>query len=230
MEYCPNTSSEFLFLKNGTSALPLVQLNQEQEECLKKAHTFLGYHALKAGKPGMISTADMMQAMYAATDRVLSPSECSKLMELFSSDPNYMSYNDLKRLLCSGYLYPESNGRNWVALSLAEAETLRRVLHLRQMGPKRPDDPTNRTEIALRYSLLNGTPSAQSGDGGVIIDATALWARNGTAATAYEGAVAYNAFRFFDGDMHFPVSGLNILVRILQGRYTSFLIVEHLLM
>lgn len=39
------------------------------------------------------------------------------------------------RLLRTGKLRPEQKGRMWVAVSLAEAETLRRVMHLRQNRP-----------------------------------------------------------------------------------------------
>jgi hypothetical protein len=38
----------------------------------------------------------------------------------------------LERMLLTAFLRPEESGRQFVVLSLAEAETLRRVMHLRR--------------------------------------------------------------------------------------------------
>ncbi len=75
-------------------------------------------------------------------------------------------------------------GRYWVALSLAEAETVRRILHIRKK--KNPLSLINNatTEVPLRYSIM-------SAPGGIVFDASWRWQRAGTEATPYEAAVAH---------------------------------------
>jgi len=163
-------------------------------------------------------------------------------------DDGVLSFEGLGKLLRQGKIHPQHKGRYYVALSLAEAETLRRVLHVRGAServviPTKLAAPQASAEIALRYSLVAtpGTARSGTGDGGVVFDASAGWRRGVgeveaeiegavggcqggggvvTGATASESAVAHNAFRFFDGDMHYSDAGLNTLVRGLQGSDT----------
>lgn len=94
-------------------------------------------------------------------------------------------------------------------------------------------------EVALRFSpVASRDPSSKArylaGDGGVVFDASAGWATpagalvpaspgEGTTlalSTAFEAGVVHNAFRFFDGDMHYAEAGLNLLVKALQAGST----------
>ena len=104
-----------------------------------------------------------------------------------------------------------------MALSLAEAETVRRILHMRKKHHSQELIPNCRTEVALRYSPMCGPEAAAAGDGGVVFDASWGWLRNGSLASDYESAVAHNSFRFYDCDMHYTDAALNILIRTLRG-------------
>jgi hypothetical protein len=90
-------------------------------------------------------------------------------------------------------------------------------------------------ELALRYSPVASPGAPSAGDGGIVFDSSAGWREavngkgkggggggggGGTRATPSESAVAHNAFRFFDGDMHYSEAGLNTLVRGLQRSST----------
>ena len=81
-------------------------------------------------------------------------------------------------------------------LSLAEAETIRCILHLRQGKPV--IDGTD-TALALRCITAHDA----------VFDCTA----NHPASPAYQLAVSHNCFRFIDGAMHFKPAELNILLR-----------------
>ena len=66
---------------------------------------------------------------------------------------------------------------------------------------------------------MNGPDSPLAGDGGVILDASYNWRNNGTSATPYEAAKAHNSFRFFDCDMHYAPSALNVMIKSIHGRF-----------
>eukprot|EP01038_Epipyxis_sp_PR26KG_P004031 gene4031-5768_t len=216
LEYSPSTTPEFLRLKSKEDFH--VQLSESQNIALSKAHTLLGFHAAAAGFPHFLSHDDLKHAIKAATDVIPSDEMVTSLMNQFAKqNPPYLALDEFRDLLTCGILYPEHIGRHWVALSLAEAETIRRILHVRKK--KNPEALINHasTEVALRYSPMCALGAPLSGDGGVVFDASWGWQRNGTKATSYEAAVAHNSFRFFDCDMHFSSSALNILVRVLHG-------------
>jgi hypothetical protein len=127
-------------------------------------------------------------------------------------------------------------------VSLAEAETIRRILHLRKRCDNQCIIPNLSAELALRYSPMCEPDAPKAGDGGVIFDASWGWQPSErrvtggsistectqfskgnkffspTGATAYEAAVAHSSFRFFDGDMHFSDPALNVLIRVVRGR------------
>ena len=106
-----------------------------------------------------------------------------------------------------------------MAVSLSEAETIRRILHIRTRNTTASGIGLagNKTELALRYSPMSTPGAPLAGDGGVVFDATPSWTQNGTGATTYEAALAHSAYRFFDGDVHFAQAALNILIRVLNG-------------
>ena len=86
--------------------------------------------------------------------------------------------------------HPVVPDRHWVAVSLAEAATVRRVLHIgnnseRNNGGGGKNEEKNGAfnvlkgaNIALRYSPL-ATPGAETkGDGGLLFDVSAQWRHN----------------------------------------------------
>lgn len=218
MEYAPSTDPADLCLKTVDEVR--VELSEEQERALAKAHTLLGFEGMAVGKPHHLTRRDLANAITAAIDQTPTEEMLDSIMATFSADKEFLTFNEFRNLMTSGTLYPEHKGRNWVALSLAEAETIRRILHNRQRrvnGQQQPVIDNATTEVALRYSLMNGPNSSLAGDGGVVLDASRNWLDQGSAATAYEAAKAHNSFRFFDCDMHFAPSALNVLIKVIHG-------------
>jgi hypothetical protein len=162
-----------------------------------------------------MARADLRSAIHAIMALEPADSFIDAIMKQFATD-NHVPYVEFRKLVTGGMLYPEHVGRHYVVLSLAEAETIRRILHVRK--EKYPTViPGANTEVALRYSPKATIGAPPAGDGGFILDASPQWMSKGTGATAYEAAVAHSCFRFFDCDMFFPNSALDVLVRTLQG-------------
>jgi hypothetical protein len=214
LEYAPSTASQLLRLK--TPAEYSRTLSEEQERALARAHTLLGFHAAAAGKVGSISREDLRHAVKAVTDEIPSDALLDHIIDKFSSDKAHLSLSEFRELLLSGMLHPEHVGRKYVALSLAEAETIRRILHIRKRTPDQKVIPGHDTELVVRYSHVSSPRAPLAGDGGLIFDASIGW-KSGTGATAFEASVAHSCFRFFDCDMHFPIPALNLLIRSLTG-------------
>ena len=81
-------------------------------------------------------------------------------------------------------------GRYWVAVSLAEAETLRRALHVKADAPLLARAKGKPPKIALRYAPLAAPGAPAAGDGGVLLDASRGWWRAALAADAHGDAHA----------------------------------------
>jgi hypothetical protein len=194
----------------------VVKLTEEQELALAKAHTLLGFYASASGHPHFLNIEDLKNAIEAVIDEKPSEKMMHDILSHFSSDKKLIGLDDFRSLLTCGKLHPTHAGRNWVAVSLAEAETIRRVLHVRKN--QKEIIPNSSTELVLRYSPMCGPEAPLAGDGGVIFDGSYEWRHHGTGATSYEASVAHASFRFFDCDMYFAPSALNILIRVLKGR------------
>ena len=112
------------------------------------------------------------------------------------------SFEELKRVLRSKNIYSLQRGRHYVALSLAEAESLRVVMHLTK---KNSHDgrlvPSKLAETGLRIG------------GGTLLDTTAGY----TPAQVFQGATAEQCFRFLDSQTDFEDREISLLVRALQG-------------
>ena len=97
-----------------------------------------------------------------------------------SGDAGGLTLSQFYRLVSSGTFHPVDPNRHWVAVSLAEAETLRRVLHMRGNLPLMPEskdaskDNTSSdeslAEVALRFSPLSSPGAEDEGDGGILLD------------------------------------------------------------
>jgi len=83
-----------------------------------------------------------------------------------------------------------------VLVSLAEAETIRCILHLRQ-GKEAVEGCD--TAMAMRCVCANN----------IVLDAS----DNFVAGSAYQESVAYNSFRFFNSDTHYKSGEINVLLR-----------------
>eukprot|EP00457_Paulinella_chromatophora_P000666 gb/GEZN01000666.1/.p1 GENE.gb/GEZN01000666.1/~~gb/GEZN01000666.1/.p1 ORF type:complete len:1255 (+),score=253.94 gb/GEZN01000666.1/:412-3765(+) len=251
LEWAPNATQLRLLTEQERQA-SLPGMTDKQRDVLAKAFSFLRYHghskwqaAREGGKQVadayQLAVTDVANAIQAAVDREIPPAQLALLMNKYGNESGQaMGLDGLQSLLLSGDLTPEQQGRCFVAVSLAEAETLRRILHLRPTQPPVARHPC--TQFALRYSPMARLkmPGSSSGPGqvnkpmllgdggGVVMDASAEWrassiladpsfaSTNWTGAPAHQLDTAYNVFRFFDSDMHFSEPALNSLLRALQ--------------
>ena len=136
-------------------------------------------------------------AVMAACGDTLSPSEIARLCS------SSVSMESLIEHVASGKYRGEQDGRQFVLLSLAEAETIRAILHLRQ---RRPIIEGSTVQIALRCVPANfavfdaSTPSLTSPS----VDTPPC-----------QASVASVCLRFFDCTMHYKPADLALLVRAL---------------
>ena len=106
----------------------------------------------------------------------------------------------LREVLTSGKFRRTDEGRYFVLLSLAEAETIRCILHMRR-----------------------GRPLVQGGDVSLALrcvpadDAVFDCSENYVAAPPYQRSVAHACFRFVDSAMHFKPADLNVLLRSIHA-------------
>ena len=113
------------------------------------------------------------------------------------------SFEELKRVLRTKNIYSLQRGRYYVALSLAEAESLRVVMHLTRSNASSDGKllPFKPTEAALRIG------------GGTLLDTTSDFG----SAQVFQGATAEQCFRFLDSQLDFEDREVSLLLRALQG-------------
>jgi len=119
---------------------------------------------------------------------------------LTASGKQSLSTAEVRELLMTGALRRGDLGRQFVLLSLAEAETIRCVLHMRQ---GKEIIPGSDTALALRCIPANDA----------VLDQTAAFPD----ATAYQRRIAHQSFRFLDSAMHYRPAELNVLLRSLPA-------------
>eukprot|EP01052_Picozoa_sp_SAG31_P026051 SAG31_NODE_2332_length_5931_cov_3.826989_2_plen_1362_part_00 len=215
-------------------------LTPARVDALKKS-----FMLLSGGKQNGMGEADLANAIQAIADVLPTSEQIAAAMAAAAAsgestsaaaalDLSSVSFSGFTELLKTRHLLPSHQGRYYVAISLAEAETIRRVLHIRGRLSLVSGGAYS-AEVALRYSPL-ASPGAESllGDGGVAFDTSAGWRRgrggniidhrrdlvDDTGATTAEAAVAHSVFRYFDGDMHYSEPQMNVLIRSLQASST----------
>jgi hypothetical protein len=243
LEWTPDTGR--LALVSGPEHTAAAELASWQEAAIARAHGLLVCHHSAVGSVGgaSLSRSGLASAVLASTGEHADEALLDMLM-LQHGDGGIsggMSAQGLRDMLVQGSLRPEHRGRYWVAVSLAEAETLRRVLHLRKNNPllgSAGDNRVGNAEIALHLSQPAAAVSTSNSAGespagrvdsaagrehwwAAVLDTSCGWrGGGGTGATAHEATTALGCFRFFDGDMHFTRPTLFRLVRALQKATT----------
>lgn len=131
LEFAPDAAEGALRLKTEQEAA--VTLTEAQLLALQKAHALLGTAATAAGHPRHLNAADVTSAIHAATDELPSPELVESILHRFADagSGSLISFSGFQDMITKGALYPEHKGRFWVAVSLSEAETIRRILHVR---------------------------------------------------------------------------------------------------
>ena len=120
----------------------------------------------------------------------------------------------IRRLLLSAKFREEYHGHFTVAVSLAEAATIRRIMHLKGRQPDLVIDGASDTALALRV-----LPA-----GNVLLDTSQQFHANFIEAikapiaySAYQEEASCQVMRFINSDMHFSESQLNMLLRLLHS-------------
>jgi len=206
LEWCPSTDPGELRLITDAEHRERVELTDAQRATIRKVHTLLSCGSTN----GRLPMEGLEEAVSAATNQAsVDPSVLDALWKQFGGNGQGVTVEALEEILISGHLYPTHKGRYWVAVSLAEAETLRRLLHLRQRRPLLGGSATSGCELALHVSQAGalGLP------GSTMLDASCGWRASISGATHHEMAVALGCYRFFDGDMHYTRSTLARIIR-----------------
>lgn len=211
LEWCPHTDPSRLRLITQDEHAEQLRLNSSQQATIQRVHTLL------KDENGRLSREGLKEAVSAATNAPVDAHLLDTLWLDFGCLGSGVSAEGLQELLTSGHLFPVHQGRYWVAVSLAEAETLRRILHLRQSRPLLDQGATTLAggcELALHMSQ----PGAAGLPGSTLLDASRGWrgGASGTGATNHEMSLALGCYRFFDGDMHYNRATLAQLVRALH--------------
>lgn len=225
LEFASSTDSDELRLRRPDEIT--TTLTEFQRSALLKAHNLFGFSAQATGRAGLLLRDDLKNVIVAVTDEQPSDALLDTVLQRFhigqsESSSAHLTFDEFTELLTSGFLTPEHVGRQWVAVSLAEAETIRRILHVRKNKSSTLIDSAT-TECALHYLHMTAPAALPCGDGGVIFDASHKWSASTnrgnalTGATWFDAAVAHNNFRFFDSEMFYSNSSLSTLLKSLGG-------------
>jgi len=147
---------------------------------------------------GTFGAAEISQVLRAAEHT--EPDEVAIATLLSSKPTGTLTKAEVRDLLVNGAFRKGDSGRHFVLVSLAEAETIRCILHMRQ-GKVLIDG----AEVALALRCI---PAHDA-----VFDQTS----NYTSPTTYQKQISHQSFRFLDSSMHFRPSELNVLLRSLPA-------------
>jgi len=221
LEYAPDAHA--LQPKSPEETLQDAVLDDPRSEAaLAKALALLA--SSSAAVDLRLSRAELKAAVRAATDVELGDMQLDGLARQYGDEQGLVGREGFRALLTSGRVRVVEKGRYFVALSLAEAETLRRVMHLQREGESLLGSASGEErarwadcQAALRYVPLQ-TLGATARDG-LVLDASRGWRRGTEADTAvspFQSLAAHSCMRFLDCAQHFHERALNVLVRCLQ--------------
>mmetsp|Transcript_40777 Transcript_40777/g.66312 ORF Transcript_40777/g.66312 Transcript_40777/m.66312 type:complete len:735 (+) Transcript_40777:302-2506(+) len=150
---------------------------------------------------GTMEVSEVAKMIRAATDAQPTEEELKGIMVEFGGGggSTSLSRDGLLQALQSGTLRPEYRGRYTVAVSLAEAETIRRIMHMRL--EKKLIDGSD-MQLALRCSEAKN----------MIFDRSA----NFQNPTRYQREASWQSLRYLNCDMYFQDAQLNTLIRAMQ--------------
>jgi len=164
MEWVPNTENLKTFETKRSSSL-----TEEQSISMKKAFSLLKFDPRDENTKGL-TRHDLRFAVRAVANVDVDGKFLDDLIRMYGvkegqrrkrrandeeseeDQEEVMNVNGFSRMIQDRALCPVQNGRRWVAVSLAEAETLRRILHGRGNGSVVLNSPN--TQVALRCVRL----------------------------------------------------------------------------
>lgn len=196
----------------------LEPLTESQEETLLTALSLYD-----SSNQGVLTIRDFEQVLRAAGHHSdISGSHLEALARqctggVYSSDNDtaFIPIAALRDILVKGRLSRVQGGRRVVAVSLAEAETIRRIIHLKNgtEGGGKGNWLINGSNVAVGLRCISAgnifTDTSRNFVGAEDVDA------NGS-HFPYTSLSAYEAFRYLNCDMYFSEKSLNILIRALH--------------
>eukprot|EP01012_Entosiphon_sulcatum_P007139 TRINITY_DN13559_c0_g1_i1.p1 TRINITY_DN13559_c0_g1~~TRINITY_DN13559_c0_g1_i1.p1 ORF type:complete len:4669 (-),score=764.85 TRINITY_DN13559_c0_g1_i1:3029-17035(-) len=146
---------------------------------------------------------DLLEGLVTiALDMVPTKDDIQELVRFLQPDEQLrVAYRKYLEFLQSNILRSEQSGRYTVALALCEAETIRRILHVRRESPVLGDSSTG---LALRCVPSNN----------VLLDRSYSFP---AAPRTYQVEKALQCLRFFDCDLHYAEPELGLLLRSIHG-------------
>ena len=151
---------------------------------------------------GSYERDELREALRSAEDLQLSEAELDELIaECGGKAASVLSYDRLHEVLTSGRYRRADDGRYFVLLSLAEAETIRCIMHMRQ-----GKSVIEGSDCALALRCLAAHDA--------VFDCTAAF----PTAPRYQAGVSQTCFRFIDSAMHFKPDELNVLLRSIPAK------------
>lgn len=175
-------------------------MSPQKMACLESA---LDWFSDPKSKQALMSRAAVRKLLRAHIGAPPTALQLSAMM----GDQAMISVETLREKLTQGALWNSQSGRHFVVLSLAEAETLRRILHVRADAGE-PLLPNNDCSVALRNVTSENFE---------VVDASGSW----TPSAPLDGLScldlgAHQTVRFVDSMMYYKDDELMSLLRALQ--------------
>ena len=151
---------------------------------------------------GGLSPAILNHVLHVSMGKCFDAKEIKELFDSFS-EQGVFTQDSFQKLLMSDKLRPREKGRYFVALSLAEAETVRRIMHVNGAS----------IGVEMRLRLLPADFATVDH-----LTATSIVVpRDDQGATEeYMAVETKQCLRYFDGEMTFTEQDIGVLVRALQ--------------
>ena len=192
MEWIPNSADLEVMAATDLPGDEVTILTSEQEMSMRRSFEMFNH-----GKSGALSPAELREVLRALDVNVSDEEELMEYMHLFA-DPNtqMIGFEEWRSLMVYQTFAKVQARRYYVALSLEEAETVRGIIHSRDLQSifGHPN-----TSIGLRV-------------GSILLDST----QGFTTAPPSQQITAESCYRYMNSDMYFVDEEMGNLVRALQ--------------
>jgi Ca2+-binding EF-hand superfamily protein len=193
--------------KGSSSTGQQNRLSMAQEDALRAA-----FSMFDGGGTGALNERELKDVL-RAIDAVVDDDEV-RLTELakevahdaaklgLPSSGAGVTFEELKRVIRQKNIYALQNGRYYVGVSLAEAESIRVAMHFSDCDERSNGDIVKfkNVQVALRIA------------GGTLLEGSRRYAPAGV----FQGATAEQCFRFLDSQLDFEEREVSLLLRALQ--------------
>lgn len=161
------------------------------------------------GDPDLVDPSIIPHVLHAAMDLSLPPDELRDFLSAFvhphdASGGKGVTLQAFQDLLLSETLRPQQVGRHYAVLSLAEAETVRRIMHVRGKDIGRE---LNLRVLPMDFAVLDS----------VCASASEVSANDAHPLRGYQTSIAKQCLRYFDGELTYSERDIGSLLRGVQG-------------